>query len=385
LTLSGRFDKKSSKIMPLKEIEKLREKVEKDPNSKLFVPLAEEYRKEGMLDEAIQVLLTGIERQPGYMSARVSLGKIYLEKGMRDEARAEFENVIKSIPDNLYAHKKLAEIYRDSGEKELAVQSYRTILRLNSMDEDALASLQDIEAAGSSKEAPEENAGGEAPREENVLEGHIYESHSEESPSADSGFQDVDAGSPEPAHEELNAFKESLFGNGNAEGGVTEEAAAEEAPQGAEAEDSASSAWEDAAGELSVGTPVEDEAVEIEEIPQGDEEVVPEEISAGADIAAADVYVAETAGEGGEGAGGLYPVSIEDADRKVSEGDYGEAVRIYRKVLSENPDDRRAIQRLKELRGLLKMLGKDNEELIDRLNGFLEGIQKRHDEFLGRT
>ncbi len=37
MTLSGRFDKKSSKIMPLKEIEKLREKVEKDPNSKLFV------------------------------------------------------------------------------------------------------------------------------------------------------------------------------------------------------------------------------------------------------------------------------------------------------------------------------------------------------------
>lgn len=62
------------------EIEKLKEKVEKDPLSKLFVPLAEEYRKIGMLDEAVSVLLKGLENQPNYMTARVALGKIYLEK-----------------------------------------------------------------------------------------------------------------------------------------------------------------------------------------------------------------------------------------------------------------------------------------------------------------
>src|SRR5512135_822178 len=124
--------------MSLKDIAKLKERVDKDPNSKLFVPLAEEYRKEGMLDEAIAVLLSGIERQPGYMSARVSLGKIYLEKGMMNEARAEFESVIKSIPDNLYAHKKLAEIYRDLGEKGLSLRSYKTVLNLNALDDDAI-------------------------------------------------------------------------------------------------------------------------------------------------------------------------------------------------------------------------------------------------------
>ena len=101
--------------MSSKDIEKLKERVDKDPNSKLFVPLAEEYRKEGLVEEAIKVLQDGLERQPGYMSARVALGKIYLEKGMPQEARGEFENVIKAIPDNLYAHKKLAEIYRDTG------------------------------------------------------------------------------------------------------------------------------------------------------------------------------------------------------------------------------------------------------------------------------
>ena len=72
--------------MALDDIDKLKEKVKKDPNSKLFVPLAEEYRKTGMLDEAISVLMTGITSQPGYTSARVSLGKIYLEKKMAPAA-----------------------------------------------------------------------------------------------------------------------------------------------------------------------------------------------------------------------------------------------------------------------------------------------------------
>src|SRR5512135_3267323 len=99
--------------MAIEEIERLKEKLAKDPDSKLFVPLAEEYKKAGMLDEAVDVLTKGLETQPSYLSARVSLGKIYIDRGMLDEARAEFEKVITVIPDNLYAHKKLAEISKD--------------------------------------------------------------------------------------------------------------------------------------------------------------------------------------------------------------------------------------------------------------------------------
>src|SRR5512134_751463 len=126
--------------MGTKDIEKLKEKFEKDLNSKLFLPLAEEYRKEGMLDEAIAALQTGLDKHKAYTSARVLLGKIYLEKGMLDEARKEFENVTASVPDNLFAHKKLAEIYRDTGEAELAIKAFKSILRLNPMDEESLNS-----------------------------------------------------------------------------------------------------------------------------------------------------------------------------------------------------------------------------------------------------
>jgi tetratricopeptide (TPR) repeat protein len=133
--------------MAAKDIEKLKEKFDKDPNSKLFLPLAEEYRKEGMLEEAIDVLQKGLEKHVTYTSARVLLGKTYLEKGMMDESRKEFESVIKIVPDNLFAHKKLAELYRDTGETDLAIKAFKTVLKLNPMDEESISHLKDIEAA----------------------------------------------------------------------------------------------------------------------------------------------------------------------------------------------------------------------------------------------
>jgi hypothetical protein len=39
------------------------------------------------------------------------------------------------------------------------------------------------------------------------------------------------------------------------------------------------------------------------------------------------------------------------------------------------------LQRIEELRALLKLLGKSEEELILKLNSLLEGIKKRQNEF----
>jgi tetratricopeptide (TPR) repeat protein len=131
--------------MALEEIERLKERVNKDPNSKLFVPLAEEYKKIGMISEAIETLMNGLERHPSYMSAHVSLGKIYLDKGKLDEASSEFEKVVSTIPDNLYAHKKLAEIYRALTMREKAIEEFKIVLKLNPLDWDAEKNLALLE------------------------------------------------------------------------------------------------------------------------------------------------------------------------------------------------------------------------------------------------
>lgn len=356
--------------MSLKDIEKLKEKVEKDPNSRSFVPLAEEYRKEGMLDEAVNVLLNGIEKQPGYTTARVSLGKIYYEKGMLDEARAAFEDVIKSVPDNLYAFKKLAEIYRDIGEKELAIKSFKTVLKLNPMDEDAFNQLNDIEKTGIEAEVPEEAPAAEitapeedaAPAEETIKE-VIFEKAitEEEMPEA---FHDED---------ELAAFKDSIFG-------IKEEvpAASEDVLPADEDIDILDEPVETDEEEISFGdvdaSPDEDST----EFPDMQAESQEEGFAGGIHAPGAVMDLTE---EGPAEAG----LTLEDADRHIADGNYFDAMTVLKNILSSNPDDRKALQRVEELRSLLKLLGKDKEVLIARLNNFLEGLIKRRDEFFRRS
>ncbi len=118
------------------EIEKLAEKLAKDPSSKLFVPLAEEYIKGGMFEEAITVLKDGLKHHPSYISARVALGKAYHKKGLVKESLEEFKKVVAVNPDNLLAHKKLVEIHKTLGNIEDAIKSCDTILLLNPKDEE---------------------------------------------------------------------------------------------------------------------------------------------------------------------------------------------------------------------------------------------------------
>lgn len=127
------------------EIEKLAERLAKDPSSKLFVPLAEEYIKGGMFEEAITVLKDGLKHHPSYISARVALGKAYHKKGLIKESLEEFKKVVAVNPDNLLAHKRLVEIHKVLGNVEDAIKSCDTILLLNPKDEEIKGVLKQLE------------------------------------------------------------------------------------------------------------------------------------------------------------------------------------------------------------------------------------------------
>ena len=93
-------------------IEELRRRVDKDPASIAFAQLAEEYRRAGEHEEAIRVCRGGLAQHPGYLSARVTLGRALLEIGEFDEAQSELEQVVRSAPDNLAAIRALADIHQ---------------------------------------------------------------------------------------------------------------------------------------------------------------------------------------------------------------------------------------------------------------------------------
>lgn len=135
------------------EINELKKKLEENPESPVFVPLADAYRKQGNLQEALSVCKKGLEKHPSNTSARVVLGRIFKEQGKIEDAASEFRKVLEVDPENLMAHSSLGAIFMDKNDYQAAIEEYQKILTLNPDDEETQSSLkQAIErAAGDHK------------------------------------------------------------------------------------------------------------------------------------------------------------------------------------------------------------------------------------------
>jgi len=99
------------------EINKYLAILSKDPGSMVFAPLAEAYRKVGMLAEAIATAQDGLKLRPDYVSGMVALGRAYFEKGLLAEARENLEKVLVIAPDNIIAASILEEIKKKSADQ----------------------------------------------------------------------------------------------------------------------------------------------------------------------------------------------------------------------------------------------------------------------------
>lgn len=111
-------------------IDDLRRRVEADPASIAFAQLAEEYRRAGQTEEAVRVSREGLTRHPGYLSARVTLGRALLDLGQLDEARIELQFVASEAPENLAAVRGLAEIFHREGDAASALEYFQRALSL---------------------------------------------------------------------------------------------------------------------------------------------------------------------------------------------------------------------------------------------------------------
>lgn len=129
------------------EIDRLALALAKDPASKSFIPLAEEYGKSGMWAEAAGILEDGLKYYPGFITAMVALGRAYDQLGQPTKAKAILEEAVKISPDNLRAHRTLAKIYIAEGSSVAALHSCDVILALNPLDQESLSMRASLGAA----------------------------------------------------------------------------------------------------------------------------------------------------------------------------------------------------------------------------------------------
>jgi tetratricopeptide (TPR) repeat protein len=97
-------------------LNELRRRVQADPGSIAFAALAEEYRRVGKFQQAIEACTEGLKRHPSYLSAHVTLGRALLEVGRFDEAEQQLQFVLRAAPENLAAIRGLAEIHHRRGD-----------------------------------------------------------------------------------------------------------------------------------------------------------------------------------------------------------------------------------------------------------------------------
>ena len=115
-------------------LEALRERWRSEPGSRVFLQLADEYRRLGRPDEAARVLEEGLEAHPGHVGAQVALGRCRLETGRSGEAVALLERVVESDPTQMVAYRLLVDAYLDQGKADEARQRLRIYSLLNDAD-----------------------------------------------------------------------------------------------------------------------------------------------------------------------------------------------------------------------------------------------------------
>ncbi len=135
------------------KLEELSEKWQKNPKSRAFAPLADAYRKSGMLEEALNVCLEGLKTHSEYISAHIVLGKIYLDKQMDKEAENEFQGVIQKDPDNLVSLNYLGEIYQKQRRYVEALEKFERVRKLDPFNEQIKRKCEELAKYGAGEPA----------------------------------------------------------------------------------------------------------------------------------------------------------------------------------------------------------------------------------------
>lgn len=131
------------------EVERLQKQLDKDPRSKVFLPLAEEYRRSKMPEEAIFILEDGIKYNPAYTPAKIALARAYLDINELMKAKKVIDEILQKMPHNPLALKLHGDISFREGDFLEARKAYETAKSLNPMDMELDTKLSELQSGES--------------------------------------------------------------------------------------------------------------------------------------------------------------------------------------------------------------------------------------------
>ena len=124
----------------LAKLEELEQKFGENPR-RYFAALANEYRKNGEFEQAIELCRAQLEQQPEHLSGRVVLGQALFDAFRYDEAREELTTAIQLDPENFIALRLLGELAAQDGDQETAREFFSRARDIEPRNEQLLAAL----------------------------------------------------------------------------------------------------------------------------------------------------------------------------------------------------------------------------------------------------
>src|SRR2546429_440509 len=123
------------------EIDKLEARFRENPKGRNFAPLADAYRKAGLIDNAVELCQNGIKLHPDYVSAYIVYARCLIDK--KDDAGAQevFRKVLALDGENIIALRVLAEIAERNGRFDEAVEWLGRLLHAHPVNGDAPEAL----------------------------------------------------------------------------------------------------------------------------------------------------------------------------------------------------------------------------------------------------
>lgn len=94
--------------------------LQRDPQAYSFAPLADLYRKLGLLQESLDLARKGCAVHPGFAAGQMALAQAALESSLKDEAIRALEAVVRITPERLEAQRLLADLYTAAGNPSAA-------------------------------------------------------------------------------------------------------------------------------------------------------------------------------------------------------------------------------------------------------------------------
>ena len=123
-------------------VERYQLELARNPKSRVFAPLAEAYRKMGLLEEAKRICQRGTSFHPDFAGGHVAFAKVLIDLKEFSGALPHLEKATRLSPDNILAHSLMGETLIQLRRPKDALKAFKMVLFLNPEDQKAQESVR---------------------------------------------------------------------------------------------------------------------------------------------------------------------------------------------------------------------------------------------------